>query len=575
MDYTVPQLPTPHTQTANGDKTATVSVDAQTHVVGLGSFHKSLAHNEYGEVDPKAFKAFLASIEGGKFEDVSPGTPDADALVNPLAARAREGLGPEPTACAMEPAPRFLSASAAAEMTELYWMALLRDKPFTELQNPANPEVVAAIADLQTMFGAGLTETTPGSLRRVRDLPASADQLNLNTQTLFRCGLFEEDLGPLVSQFFVHDIAYGTQTIVQKQKAYQTGRDYLTDYASWLAAQRSGRGLDHKGYADDNSGPDAFDVPPVVRPIGTMRDLARFVNKDALHQAYFNAALLLLNWKAPADAGNPYGRNYHRQKGFGTLGGPHLLSLVSEVASRALKAAWFQKWNVHLRGRPESYAGHMHIQHDGIRGDKRAYGLPASVFETTAAKKIRASEAGTWLLPMAFSAGSPVHPAYGAGHATVAGACVTVLKAWFAEDTRFSALTNNQVHPLTQNPVRIVQPGLSYTDLNDGTGGHELVSAKDVDLLTVGGELNKLASNVAMGRSMGGVHWRSDNTRSLRLGQQIATAILLKLVAEVAEEKFSLSYKSFDRFDISITKIAPHTARLTRNGAPADWMDIY
>jgi hypothetical protein len=29
-----------------------------------------------------------------------------------------------------------------------------------------------------------------------------------------------------------------------------------------------------------------------------MRDLARFVNKDALHQAYFNAALLLLNWGA-------------------------------------------------------------------------------------------------------------------------------------------------------------------------------------------------------------------------------------------------------------------------------------
>ena len=37
------------------------------------------------------------------------------------------------------------------------------------------------------------------------------------------------------------------------------------------------------------------------------------------------------------------------------------------------------------------------------------------------------------LLPMAFPEGSPTHPAYGAGHATVAGACTTILKAWFDE----------------------------------------------------------------------------------------------------------------------------------------------
>jgi hypothetical protein len=38
------------------------------------------------------------------------------------------------------------------------------------------------------------------------------------------------------------------------------------------------------------------------------------------------------------------------------------------------------------------------------------------------------------LLPMAFQEGSPMHPSYGAGHATVAGACVTILKAFFDGD---------------------------------------------------------------------------------------------------------------------------------------------
>lgn len=32
---------------------------------------------------------------------------------------------------------------------------------------------------------------------------------------------------------------------------------------------------------------------------------------------------------------------------------------------------------------------------------------------------------------MAFQEGSPMHPSYGAGHATVAGACVTILRPFF------------------------------------------------------------------------------------------------------------------------------------------------
>jgi hypothetical protein len=44
--------------------------------------------------------------------------------------------------------------------------------------------------------------------------------------------------------------------------------------------------------------------------------------------------------------------------------------------------------------------------------------------------------------------------------------------------------------------------------------------------LTVGGELNKLASNVATGRNHAGVHWRSDAIESLELGEAVAVAVL-------------------------------------------------
>jgi hypothetical protein len=116
--------------------------------------------------------------------------------------------------------------------------------------------------------------------------------------------------------------------------------------------------------------------------------------------------------------------------------------------------------------------------------------------------------AGNALLPMAFPEGSPTHPAYGAGHGTVAGACVTILKAWFKESTRLVDIGLTPMQP---------------TD--DGLGLVPYVGGDAADL-TVGGELNKIASNVALGRNTAGVHWRSDGTESLKLGEQVAIGVL-------------------------------------------------
>ena len=44
--------------------------------------------------------------------------------------------------------------------------------------------------------------------------------------------------------------------------------------------------------------------------------------------------------------------------------------------------------------------------------------------------------------------------------------------------------------------------------------------------LTVCGELNKLASNIGVGRNIAGVHWRSDATESLQLGEAVAISVL-------------------------------------------------
>src|SRR6185437_7740944 len=128
----------------------------------------------------------------------------------------------------------------------------------------------------------------------------------------------------------------------------------------------------------------------------------------------------------------------------------------------ALKAVWYQKWFVHRRLRPEAFAGRIHnlLTHPGLN-----YLVHRDVLNSAALHQIF-SRYGTYLLPQGYPEGSPLHPSYGAGHATVAGACVTALKALFDESS------------VIQNPAVPTADGLSLVPYD----GLEL---------TVGGELNK------------------------------------------------------------------------------------
>ncbi|MEZ6141569.1 MAG: hypothetical protein R3B84_13435 [Zavarzinella sp.] len=153
------------------------------------------------------------------------------------------------------------------------------------------------------------------------------------------------------------------------------------------------------------------------------------------------------------------------------------------------------------------------------------------------------------LLPMAFTPGSPNHPAYGAGHATVAGACVTVLKAFFktinktkskSEPIKFSTLTERET------PYSKPQPIQSYITSAEHECVRKTLPKAEADKLTIEGELNKLAMNVAMGRSFGGVHWRTDNTRSLILGEALAARILADITLD-SNEKPTFEFRSFSR----------------------------
>jgi len=255
------------------------------------------------------------------------------------------------------------------------------------------------------------------------------------------------------------------------------------------------------------------------------RDIGQWVHVDVLFQAYFHAFLILAGLNAPLDDGNPYKSN-PTQDGFGTFGGPHIATVLCEVSTRALKSVWYQKWFVHRRLRPEVQAARIHrTLYNGA-----GYPVHTDILNSISSS-IRLGgflPPGNALLPVAFSEGCPTHPAYGAGHATVAGACVTILKAWFDESTRLV--------DLGVTPMQPTADGLTL----------EVYNGPDAGDLTVGGELNKLASNVALGRNIAGVHWRSDGTESNKLGEQVAIGLLAEQKACYNEDFSGFSLTTFD-----------------------------
>jgi hypothetical protein len=493
----------------------------------FASYTKGLPHlyNRFGEVDSAAYCTLLRALASGNpndFEQIPlgcvPCTTGADGQVTSTSDEASRGGVPQDADADMRPRQRklespqagynfdlegidthqainrpdpqpidppiafppaftFDSKEEAVEIVENYWQALTRDVPFKEYKE--SDLVNKAAEDLQ-QFGL------------LYKGPREGGQVTWHT---YSRGILNGDLiGPFISQYLLLDIPYGAQMIDPRITTVKRELDYMTDYDSWFKVQNG-----------CTTPPNVLDGKVYIR---SGRDIGQYVHIDQIYQAYFNAALILMTprkmggLEAPLDPNNPYVRSC-TQLNFVEFGISQLLSLIGEVSVRAHKAVWYQKWQVHRRLRPEEFGARVHFWK---AGQQDRYPVN-SIITASQALDLTKEKFGTYFLPQAFPEGSPIHPSYGAGHATLAGACVTILKAWFDESTKIVNLTT---------PVEASADGtmrLPYTET-------------DANQMTVGSELNKLASNIAIARNIAGVHWRSDYTESIYLGEQIAINLL-------------------------------------------------
>ncbi|MEM9704535.1 MAG: vanadium-dependent haloperoxidase [Pseudomonadota bacterium] len=435
------------------------------------SFTKTLEHDpNTGLADRRAYRRLQKALDDTSPEafDRIPLSPEADRrLANPQAAFRFELTGTDGHQTRMPAAPAFESKTTAAEMGEVYWKSLCRDVPFSTFES--DPLIGAAVADLNGSFSKPVGPTANGFV---------------TSDTVFRGETPGDLVGPYISQLLVQNIPYGN---IVRSQAYPRpaegfSANYMTNKAEWLSIQ-NGAAPAFSVFNDTND----------LRYISTGRQLGEYVHVDFTFQAYLNAALVLLATGA-FDSSNPYASSA-TQGGFITFGAGDVLHLVTKAGNLSLTGAWYQKWLVHRRLRPEAYGGRLNAQKMG--------GFDFQLPEIGASEALdRVFNAyGTYFLPMAYPEGSPTHPAYPAGHATVAGACCTVLKAFFDESA-----------PYPSPKV----PSEDGRFLNDYFG----------PTLTIGGEINKLANNISLGRDWSGVHYRSDGVEGLETGEQQALGLL-------------------------------------------------
>jgi hypothetical protein len=457
----------------------------------IGNFSKGLVHNAIGEVDSASYASLLRALNNGDprlFEQVQMG--GRVPLVDPQAGLAFDLEGTDSHQLVIGTPPSVTSRDIADTAIENYWMALCRDVNFTQYGN--EPLTTAAITELNS-------------------LPAFHGPKPITPQNLFRGFTAGDLLGPYVSQFLLLPFNYGAVPVTQLLTTYVPGIDYMADQASWLAVQ-NGQGPFGSNQIDPN--------PQHMR---NGRGLSAYVHLDVLFEAYFNACLILVDQGAPLDPQNPY-TNSRTQAGFGTFGSPHLKALVAEVSQRALKAVWYMKWFVHRHLRPEAFGGLVHM----TKTHQADYPLHPDILNSQAVAQVFAKH-GSYFLPHAFPEGCPQHPSYGQGHSTVAGACATIVKAWFDDTAPLSSV-----------------PGTTISEASED--GFSLVpySGADRDQLTIGGEMNKLAANIGVGRNHAAVHWRYDYADSLPLGEAVAIA-MLRDMAHCWNESFEgFSFTKFD-----------------------------
>jgi hypothetical protein len=270
------------------------------------------------------------------------------------------------------------------------------------------------------------------------------------------------------------------------------------------------------------------------------------VQMDNVFQTNYQAILILNGLGAKPNPGWPV---YPNQTSFVT--GSNLASIlcaVTEISYQALRQCWYWKWQVYRKVRPECSSLWIdNIKNNRVK-NKKNYDISSTVLDNPVLNAVQQYNAdwgvnfqNSYTLTQTYQVGSPSHPSYPAAHAVIAGACATILKIYYDTEQPWTSLSG--VQPGSLNRTVVPEPLTGPVIIANDTGLN-LVDyvGEDISQMTIAGEINKLASNVAIGRMWAGVHYRSDTVQGMLLGEAIAIKYMEDILSSNVENNLNGSY---------------------------------
>lgn len=465
-----------------------------------GLYSKGLQHDPTTmlaqESDIKEIQLALETGKQSDFDDIK--LVGARKQASPQGSLSSELSGGDPEGFSMTSPSALSSRQSAAEMAEVYLKNIMRDKPFKEYED-GSQEIQDAL-DVINAFGD--------------DFKGPKESGAVTAKTLFRGESPGCEVGGYVSQLFINEIGVGNFSY--EPKGPTKSGVYGNTKANYLEIQ-------------NGNVPVSQTIDSTKKFIFNGRQMGSTVHVDLVFQHFYEAAAVLLN------AGVSVGSQVKVGSKEGNfLGGPVLTtSGIGEVSRHALKTAWVQKWRKHLRLRPEAMAARVVAEK---AGDLPVGTVHADLMSSAVIGMVEAFNAANGgdnaaFLPVQYAEGSPTHPAYPAGHATISGASATFLKIMFADGAWSTT-------------------GLSEVQGNSDGSAVEAYSGSDAGQITIHGEINKLAHNIALGRDYAGVHYRSDS--ALLLGEKVAIQYYKDQKALFNEEIEDVTFVGFDGSNITI-----------------------
>lgn len=494
-----------------------------------GSFTAGLPHHAMSGLlsRDESFQQLVAAMQSQRqvdFDLIVRADNSPGKLVDPQASFLASLVGRPSGAFSVAVPPALSSVELATELLELYAMWALRDVPFVHYSNASTiAEVDPSATSVVTLV---LNTLNQNQSLKTKLLPIDSATKKITPRLLCRGSSTGEQIGPHISQFLYRSVKMGglrpfeqlytvPMTLVE---AFNSNHqvEFGTNKTTMIAIEN--------GFVPEN------DANRFVgdRYIFDGRSFAESVHNDPPYAFAYNAIMILNQLGAPL---NPAWSNLSPNEGLfiSRAGAARIQSDLGEISRRALAAVWYQKWFVHRRLRPEAASLILQNVLDSTSAGN-SFGLDALLFTTQSSSLLDyvnsqlQAYAGdnTFLLSCSYPEGAPRHPAYPSGHAVLGGAFQFLLRVYYNESTRWIDLPGLQS---IQENQRVEQASADGTQKIFYTGS-------DVQSITVGSELLKLAGNYGYGRNWAGIHWRTDIEQGILLGEKVAYCYLKEVWSE-------------------------------------------